>query len=434
LTRRESQDGQALIFLALALPMLLGMVGLAFDIGFLEYVKRQAQTAADAGAIAGAADLFFGTCYASALAGTAANNFTNGANGVTVLVDGGSTCSTGPSSGPHAGNPNYVEVVVSQTAPTFFLKMVGAGSTTVAARAVASNGPGDCIFALDPTKSGALSINLSIINVPGCGVTVDSTSGSALSGFFAGITARSIAVTGGVSCFCFFTPTPVTGIAPASDPLSYLAKPAVAACAATANNITKNGAYTVNPAIACYNVTVTGTSLTDVTFMPGEYSSITISSVGSVTFNPGLYIIQGSGGISIGGVGGSYSGTGVTFYIGPAAGSVTFDDAAFNGLNLIAPPTGTYAGILFFQDPANTNPACFGGGGACATSSGILDFLNIQGSLYFPKAALNFGGCCQFAAYTIAVADSLSFEFDYFGDDYSSLPGGSPIKRTVLTE
>jgi hypothetical protein len=66
--------------------------------------------------------------------------------------------------------------------------------------------------------------------------------------------------------------------------------------------------------------------------------------------------------------------------------------------------------------------------------------MQVQGALYFPSASLSFEGCCQnsagayYTAYEITVAKSLTFAWNYFNDDYTSLPGGSPIKKTVLVE
>jgi hypothetical protein len=73
--------------------------------------------------------------------------------------------------------------------------------------------------------------------------------------------------------------------------------------------------------------------------------------------------------------------------------------------------------------------------------------MQIQGALYFPDATLTFDGCCQSSAagaggctppycsaYEIVVADKINMAWNYFGDDYSSLPGGSPIKKTLLVE
>jgi hypothetical protein len=436
MNKRKSRSGQAIILFALALPVLLGMLGLAFDVGFLEMMNRQAQTAADASALAGAIDLPYGTMTTSGQAAAALNGFTS-AGGAHVTVN------NPPLYGPHAssacGSPcNYVEAIVSRPEPTFFLRMVGVGKTeTVSARAVAYNAAGDCIFALDPSMSGALSILIGNINVPACAVIVDSNSSSAVSGFLGWITARQIGIVGGNGCFlCFFSPNPVTGIAPESDPLAYLPTPSVAGCAGTVKTI-PSGTVTVNPSSGCYKVSITGNA--NVTFMPGEYSSITMSSsiVPTLTFQPGLYTIVGSGGLNLTGAGATITGNGVTFYIGPSAGGVSVN-GVLNFINLVAPTTGTYAAILFFQDRSNSTAACVGG---CGTSiSGVLQFMQIQGALYFPKAALSFTGCCQnsagpyYTAYEITVADSISLFLDYFNDDYSSLPGGSPIKRTLLVE
>jgi hypothetical protein len=236
LIRRNSQGGQATIFMVAALPLICGMVGLAFDIGYIEYTTRLAQTAADAGAIAGAIDLAYGNATAAARAGTAQDGFTNGSNGIAVIVN------NPPAYGPHAGgtcpgtsvNCNFVEVIVQAPEPTFFLKMIGIKtSTTVAGRAVATSLAGDCIFALDPTASGALTFepfSLNDINAPACALIVDSNSSSAVSAFLNidNITTSQTSVVGGVSCvfaICTFTPAAVTGATPLADPLAYLPAP-----------------------------------------------------------------------------------------------------------------------------------------------------------------------------------------------------------------
>jgi Flp pilus assembly protein TadG len=454
LSRRKSQGGQTVILVAAALPVLFGVVGLAFDIGYLEYSKRLAQTAADAGAVAGAIDLAYGNATAAAGAATAANGFTNGSGGVTVTVN------NPPLNGPHTAandpnhNTNYVEVIVQAPEPTFFLKMIGiTTSTTVAGRGVATSTSGDCIFALASSGVGLNVPFLADINTPNCAIIVDSSSSNALSGFLGIFTASQIGVVGGglgsgtgwANCFlCFFTPNPVN-VLPLADPLAYLTPPTVAACAGTATNIS-TGTVTINPAFGCYNVTVSGNA--NVTFKPGEYASITVANniAPTVTFNPGLYIIQGSGGLVLTGLGATITGNGVTFYMGPSAGgvSVATGGSILNNIRLVAQTTGSYAGILFFQDRSNANNACIGGCGASV--SGLFNFLQVQGGYYFPDAQLSFDGCCQTSAsspvctppyctaYEIVVAKNLSFTFDYFGDDYSSLPGGSPVKKTLLVE
>jgi Flp pilus assembly protein TadG len=471
--KSKSQGGQALILIALALPVLFGAVGLAFDIGFLEMMKRQAQTAADAGAIAGAVDLPYGTMTTSARAATAVNGFTNGVKGATVTVN------NPPANGPHAGSAcapagqtcNYVEAIVSQPEPTFFLRMVGAGPTsTVAARAVAYNTAGDCVFALNPTMSGALTLGtgfLSLVDIdtPNCAIIVDSNSSSAIQVgallAIIAVTARQTAVVGGVgSCFfcsLTFTPPAVTHIAPESDPLAYLQAPATVACSGTLKTITTTQTVTPGSGASCYNVNISGSPT--VTFKPGTYSAITVA--GGITgtptliFNPGLYILEGTGtsaqcfatstcSLSISGVGATILGNGVTFYIGPSAGSVAVSGIV-NTINLTPPsttgllPNSAGAGVLFYQDRTNSSQACIGGCGSAV--SGIFNTVQVQGALYFPAAGITFDGCCQYTpgnlyytAYEILVADHMTLSWDYFNDDYSSLPGGSPVKRTLLVE
>ena len=130
------------------------------------------------------------------------------------------------------------------------------------------------------------------------------------------------------------------------------------------------------------------------------------------------------------------NGGGVTFYLGAGAKSVQVNGIA-NFINLAAQTTGPYAGILFYQDRSNSTSACFGG--CSGNVTGLLQFMQLEGALYFPKATLSFTGCCQTSgtyktAYEILVANTITFFLDVFNDDYSSLPGSSPVRRTLLVE
>jgi hypothetical protein len=316
------------------------------------------------------------------------------------------------------------------------------------------------------------------ITAQNCGVIVDSTNSSALSlSFLASITASQIGVVGGglgsgtgwtCSILCFFTPTPVN-VPPLPDPLAYLAPPTPAPCL-TVVALTVTTTQTVTPFAPstkkCYNVNVVGSGIT-VTFNPGTYYAITVGAFAPhLVFTTGVYDIVGSVtapqcvvgaspcGLSLTGVGATMCGGpsttctggtgGVTFYLGKNAGSFTVNGIG-NEMNLVAPTTGAYAGILFYQDRANASPACIGG---CSGSiTGILNFMQIEGALYFPDANLNFSGCCQnsapgaggctppyCSAYEIVVAKTITFLLDWFNDDYSSLPGDSPVRRTLLVE
>ncbi|HKN60039.1 MAG TPA: pilus assembly protein TadG-related protein [Candidatus Acidoferrales bacterium] len=429
---RRGEAGQAIVVVALALVAILGILGLATDVGYMRYTKRQLQTAADAAAIAGAAELAYSDVTSAAQADSAANGFTNGTNGATVTVN------NPPLSGQHIGDSNYVETIVAKTTPTFFAKAFGVKTVTLQARAVAQLGSGNnCIFALDPAASGALSVDSFASITSQCGIVVESTSGSALScNFLASISASSIGVVGGVQSFlCSLNPTPVKGITipNPNDPLAYLAKPAIGSCTFssqqtyTTTNSPPSHPSTLNPGVYCGGIQV----------QPGA----------SVIFNPGVYILTSGGGkggltIDIGTnvtTNTSLSPYGVIFYNYGPIGAITFNFTSFssgNAVSLIAPTAGTYQGILFFQDPGNTNSAQIIGSSSYNTS--------LQGSYYLPKASVVFAFSGN-VKYDILVADKIEFAYLTFGQgsftgsgfskDYTSLTTGSPVKGNgVLVE
>ena len=181
--------------------------------------------------------------------------------------------------------------------------------------------------------------------------------------------------------------------------------------------INGTGTYTVTPGGNCYNLTINGSPV--VTVNPGAYQRIVTNGTPRVTFNPGLYTIQG-GNFTING-GAWVQSSGATFYL--TTGGVTVNGG--NTVQFSAPTSGSYAGILFYEDRADATSAVING------DNNTL----IQGALYFPKAQLTVNGMSTTAAYSIAVADTILFNGGgHFNDDYSTLPGGSPIKGAVLVE
>lgn len=429
---RRDEAGQAIVVVALALVAILGILGLATDMGYMRCTKRQLQTAADAAAMAGAAELPYSDVTSAAQADSAANGYTNGTNGVTVTVN------NPPLAGQHIGNASYVEAIVAKATPTFFAKAFGVRTVTLQARAVAELGSGNnCIFALDPAASAALSVDGLASISSQCGIVVESTSSSALScNLLASISASSIGVVGGVQSFlCSISPGPVTGIATPipNDPLAYLTKPSVGSCTFTSQQI--------------YNSTNSPSSHPS-TLNPGVYcGGIQIQPGASVAFNPGVYILTSGGGkggltVDIGTnvtTNTSTSPYGVMFYNYGPIGAITFNFTSFssgNGISLIAPTAGTYEGLLFLQDPGNTNSAQIIGSSSYNTT--------LEGSYYFPKASVVFAfdGTVR---YDILVADKIefadltfglgTFKSSGFSKNYTTLATGSPVKGNgVLVE
>src|SRR4029077_9759045 len=117
----------------------------------------------------------------------------------------------------------------------------------------------------------------------------------------------------------------------------------------------------------------------------GTYCNEISLNGGTLTLNPGVYILQG--GIDIGAqanlvnntTGGDGSG-GVMLYVTGTSSGVNAHGQGDITLN--APTTGTYKGIVMWQDKNDTTAATLKGGST--------ELLN--GVLYFPKAALSFNG------------------------------------------
>jgi hypothetical protein len=432
----RADEGQALVTVALALTVLLGFGGLAVDMGVLRHEKRLQQTAADAAAIAGANELQFpssGVVPAAKYA-SKVNNFEDGTCNptpycITVTVNGPPI---GPMTGWHRSDPKYVEAVVTAIHPTYFMKIFGVTQATVAARAVATlvgekGGPG-CVYTLGPSpKYGIKANGTPTLQASSCGIS-DNGDFTA-NGQKVNVEAGSIGVAGTstnngggtVSCALTTASCPAQQ-APMANPLAYLSPPAAGGSLGKLN-------ISSSQTVPC-----PGGSCT--------YDSISITG-GTVDFEPGTYTINGKGGITINGNAvvcnstnagcGGMPGTandGVTFYI-TNNGNVNIKGSAT--VQLSAPNSGTYAGILFYQDPNDTAAASLDG-----TSASYF-----QGSLYFPSAALNFGGTSSSfnnsqAKYTIIVAYDLTVGGTskvYINADYSGLPGGTTIiKNAVLVE
>lgn len=113
-----------------------------------------------------------------------------------------------------------------------------------------------------------------------------------------------------------------------------------------------------------------------------------------MTLNPGLYIINGS--LTLNGSG-SVSGTGITFYFPPGAGSYT--DSGSSTLNLTAPMSGAYDGILLYQNASDVQPMSISGS---STSS-------LNGIVYAPGANVTLNGSGTSTFYMSLVVNSITF-------------------------
>ncbi len=397
------ERGQTVILAALFLPVLMGFLALAVDAGVMFRAEREMQTAADSAALAGAEEINFGDVTAAAKADAKRNGVTDGVNGATVKVN------NPPLNGPNAGQGGFVEVIVSQPQLTYFLNVLNRGSMTVGARAVAGRGPTkNCIYTLGTSGTDISVSNGVNIQIPGCSIFSNSNSNTSLQVTGgATLNAQGINLVGNytVNNGAHMTPsTPAVGVAPVSDPLGYLPAPSFSPSSCVADPIHGAwGNYNIGPSSG-------GTVC---------YKGLNIANGATAHLKPGLYIINGA--LTLAG-GTTTTGSGVTFYF-PPGGSLSIS----NGItfNLTAPTDGTYNGILFYQDRANSNPAMLEGG---ATSV-------LNGILYFPAAKVTIENGTNTTSYATVISSSLTFAGGASFKDYSQMPGASsPLLTAKMVE
>jgi len=369
----ESEHGQAVVLMALVAGVLLLTIGLAVDAGSLYVSRRTQQAAADAAAWAGAVELYYGRGASQARDTAIADAFRNGfSTNPEVTV----TTHVPPVSGPHAGDPQFIEVIIERQVRTTFLQGAGGSLTLVRARAVGGAMPfrsTHAIFALDRDGETFVSNGNGGIRANGGGVKVNSDAGIAakLNGN-GSVYAPYAHVGGGTASVgnASFNPAAQSGLPPDADPFYTMPTPSV-------GNM---------PVFR--NTRINGPTVLE----PGVYSGgITVTSNGAAKLRSGVYIIQG-GGISTTGNGvieGETADTGVLIFNThnnyPNEAGVCGDvRLSGNGkLDLRAIQTGPYAGLLLWQDSACANAVSIIGNGSLTT---------LVGSVYSPSAHIALAG------------------------------------------
>jgi hypothetical protein len=424
----SASRGQILVLTCFALVSTLAVGGFAVDVGLLWTTRRHMQTAADAGAIAGAWDLVnssSSSVTADAKTATSQNGFQDGSTSTTSASTVSVTVDTPPpaGSGNYASNSGAVYVKISQNQPTQFLQFAGYKSIPMTASAVAMiNNSGSCIYGLNATAPKTVWISGTTSFSSACGIydNSDNSSSALVVSGNATVSTPTIGVVGGSTYNGGPTAPMATGIAAFTDPLADVPAPS-------------------------YTDTCKG-SFKNTNLGSGTYSSqewcggITVNAGATVTFNPGLYVING-GGITFNG--GTISGSNVTFYLtgqnGSGGSAKDYAGVTINGnatVNFSAPCSGASSalgnsatGILFFQDRSITSTANNGSiinGGATST---------YDGALYFSTTSLNFAGSSSSNGYMYLVANSLQLTGNStIGANYACLSGGSLIKKVALVQ
>jgi hypothetical protein len=410
--RRER--GSIIIFAALVIVVLLAFMGLSLDASYMYFHKRRMQTAADAGAIAGAQELLRKNTTAitdSARNDSALNGFTNGTNSISVAVN------RPPVRGSHIGNTQYVEVIITQPQTTWFLHAVGANNATVSARSVAGLGGAEaCVYALNrdtSNQNNGFFVNGTANSTFNCGVYSNSNFRAVGGGC---VVATNVSYTGTYSNSSTCAQTHDHGV-PVVDPMSGLYTiPATSPCNHNNYKKTNGPAVTLTPGVYCGGIEIGG-------------------SVPTATFSAGTYVLVG-GGLKLTSST-VVTGTGVTFFnTYPGTNTNQYGAITINGsgtVNLTAPTSGPYKALLFYQDPrvpwtASNGSTIIGGANSV-----------FQGILYFPTTDLQYGGNSindgSGAGYTLLIGYNIKVNGTaHVNADFSTIGGVNPFQKAVLAE
>ena len=424
---RERRAAVALVT-AVTFPLMLGFVGLASEAGMWMLIRRTMQTASDAAAYSAVVSLEKGgpACI-EALAVAAADGF------VSSHVDCTDTCSDGsskcnvcdpgttstcvnvnipPLSGPNTAVAGAVEVIINQpqagSIPDFIAGFyrLGQGALSIGARSVAASPfpvqtpglpgpsgsnactatqPGVCVLALDSnlsdnglTAAGGGSATLQCDFVDNSNLKLQDAASI--------VNASGGLVRGTVSNNGTLTPNPPGTLnSPITDPYAGTPVPSCNCC--STGTCTNTGTSTLS-GVYCGGIHYSG------------HPSVTLS--GTSTICGGTLKIDG----------GTFTGTGTIILSGN--NSLGYANIDMNGgatLNMSAPTSGTYAGLLIYQDPnAPANNANKINGASGSTYTGAIDFPN-GGLTYTGKSAAT-AGCTQLIGYQITFTWSSSIN-DY---------------------
>jgi hypothetical protein len=349
---RKDERGVTIAWAALGIGSLLGIAALTIDMGYMYVLRNQMQTTVDAAVSAGVVQLPDANAARTAAQNYVEQNMPSSAhgtvmatadfqvgnwNGVTKVftVNGLPTNAVRATARRDTTNSNATR--------TFFASILGDDSVNIATQATAVQKVfvAPCLLALDPASDVAFTLDSNaIVDLTGCGVTINSTNASALTTRSnAEMAANNICVAGGYEQLgnSTITPTPYTGCDPLPDPLAGLALPSVGACNHVNMNIGNNSTVVLNPGVYC--------------------GGIDMDSNAVATLNPGIYVMKdgplhtdSNTVLSGDGVLIFLTGTGTNPNVGNLGAVLDLDSNSI--VDLKAAASGTYGGVVVYQNPA----------------------------------------------------------------------------------
>ncbi len=387
-------SGSAAILAALMFPVVIGGMGLGAETGYWYFKQRELQHAADLAAHAAGTRKRAGDSGAelreAALEIAEKAGFSSASGTLTINVP--------PVAGRYQGSTDAVEVVLTFNTPRLLSSIFSSDPVTMGAGAVTlvRGGQQACVLALSPSDSGAVTMaGSTTVNLNGCDLASNSLASNSveMSGS-ASLSAGCVYAVGEIvettrltltECAAVKEYAPVT-----ADPYANVPEP-------QPSDVPCDGRTRLN------DETATPTFMYQ-SSVPAMHFCDGLRVTGTVVFEPGLYIISG-GEFWANGNAAVIQGAGVTFFLASTATARLNGTAA---LNLTAPTTGPYSGLVFFGDRSGTGLEHQVNG----TSGSI-----VQGAVYFPASHVSFSGnsrtsggsgCTQVIGFTIELTGNSS--------------------------
>jgi len=376
----KNKRGNALLIAGAALPLVIGSAGLASDTIQWVLWKRQLQRAADSAAIAGVYARVLGNSQSDAITTDLTKNQNTGYS----LVSGYPQISN-----PAVANTtNTVRVVLAIQQPLSFSGMFLTSAPTIQASATAATVQTGayCVVSLEPTATtGITATGNSTLNL-GCGMITNSTSlNAAIATGSSEVHATPVAAVGDIQSSNNWNGAELLPFTVAeADPFAGVNVPSFTGC--------QGGSNAFNDHVH---------DVTNWTADTGTHCVSSINVQGTLNLGSATYIIDG----------GSFTAnsqavincTGCTIVFTNSSSSTTATIGGIsniNGsaqLNMTAPTSGNFNGILFYQDRRAT--------------AGTVNSINgnssstFSGAMYFPTQQLDVNGnsglnftCAQFVA------------------------------------
>lgn len=408
---RGDERGSVAIMTAIGATSLLGMAGLAVEVGGWYVLKRNMQAAVDAASMAAAVNIdtsrSASAAEAVARSVTSRNGFVHGQRDTTVSVEAEAVGSR-------------VSVVVERPATSGLLRAAGVGDATrtVRARATArivDAGAPPCVLTLQASVAVG---NNTDINASGCALASNSSSADAFKVGSGGSVANG---SGRITTANIVTHGGCTGCAEAlgsklnltRSPTATNYAPKLVNSYASLDSWSPPSSVVSN--LVCVAMPTVAKGVSSLTLFPGCYDSISVKSNNPVDLKPGVYYIRG-GDLSVQGTltcSECKGGLGVSLLLvgkgGAAAGKVDINSQASVTLNagrqLLQP---AFDGVLIYRHAP--------GAVASQNGKGEIDIngganLRLNGAVVAPTSWVTMGGNAATGPDTCTVFISHSMSF-----------------------